>query len=348
MVLPGHAADPNRLFLPKSNSGLDIPHLVTMYKKIQAAKAGSHMYSSDSTIRAIATQDTLHESQLQRPSFRPHQEVVNVMKEDPGASKKKVISQVKAKIQAEDTAARLDHTTSLQVQGLTVREFEGNVAQNWSSAIFSLPEWCFKFALNAVTDTLPHNANLVKWKKLSSSKCQLCGEHQSLAHVLNSCQKALNLGRYTTRHDEVLKIIHDFIGNHLPSGFQMTVDLPGHVYSFPQTIALTDQRPDIVLWSPTSIVLIELTVPFETNISGAVERKMDRYRELRESCSRSHHASIVTLEVGSRGFLATDSFQQLYKILKFKAKEKRVFECEVIKHTVVCSYNIWCKRNWTG
>ena len=246
-----------RLFLPKFNSGLDIPHLVTMYKKIQAAKAGSHMYSSDSTIRAIATQDTLHESQLQRPSFHPHQEVVNVMKEDPGASKK-VISRVKAKIPAEDTAARLDHTTSLQVQGLTVREFEVNVAHNWSSAIFSLPEWCFKSALNAVTDTFPHNANLVKWKKLSSSKCQLCGDHQSRAHVLNSCQKALNLGRYTTRHDKVLKVIHDFIGNHLSSGFQMTVDLPGHVYSFPQTIALTDQRPDIVLGSPTCIALIEL------------------------------------------------------------------------------------------
>ena len=106
---------------------------------------------------------------------------MNGKREDPGASKKKVISQVKAKIQAEDTAARLDHTTSLRVQGLTVSEFEGNVAQNWSSAIFSLPEWCFKLALNAVTDTLPHNASLVKWKKLSLSKRQLCGEHQSLA-----------------------------------------------------------------------------------------------------------------------------------------------------------------------
>ena len=74
----------------------------------------------------------------------------------------------------------------------------------------------------------------------------------------------------------------------------MIVDLPGHVYSFPQIIALTDQRPDIIMWSPTSIVLIELTVPFETNISGAVERKMDWYRELREACSHSHQAYIVT------------------------------------------------------
>ena len=52
------------------------------------------------------------------------------MKEDPSASKKRVIIQVKAKIHSEDTAARLAHTTSLLVQGVTVREFEGRAAQN--------------------------------------------------------------------------------------------------------------------------------------------------------------------------------------------------------------------------
>ena len=52
------------------------------------------------------------------------------MKEDPSASKKRVIIQVKAKIHSEDTAARLAHTTSLLVQGVTVQEFEGRAAQN--------------------------------------------------------------------------------------------------------------------------------------------------------------------------------------------------------------------------
>ena len=131
-----------------------------------------------------------------------------MMKEDPGASRKHVVSRVKARIQAEDTAARLAHTTRLPVQGLTVREFEGRAAQIWATAISTLPEWCFKFALNAVTDTLPHNANLYKWKKLSSPRCQLCGEHQFLAHVLNSCQKALDLRRYTIRYDDVLAVSH--------------------------------------------------------------------------------------------------------------------------------------------
>ena len=144
-----------------------------------------------------------------------------------------MVSHVKAKIQAEDTASRLAHTTSLPVQGLTVREFEGSAAQNWSTAIFSLQEWVFKFALNAVTDTLPHNSNLCRWKKLSSPRCQLCGEIQSLTHVLNSCQKALDFRRYTTRHDDVLKVIFDFSKRNLASGLQITADLQGQQYTFP-------------------------------------------------------------------------------------------------------------------
>ena len=76
------SASPNHLFLPKSNGGLDLPHLLTVYKKIQATKAGSHMFSRDSSVRATVTLDTLHEASLQRVLFSPHQEVVEVMKEN--------------------------------------------------------------------------------------------------------------------------------------------------------------------------------------------------------------------------------------------------------------------------
>ena len=340
------SADPNRLFLPRANGGLELPHLVTMYKKLHASKAGSHMLSSDSSVRAIATQVTLRESQLQRVSFRPHQVVVGVMEEDPGAPKKKVLSRVKAKIQAEDTASKLAHTSSLPVQGLTVREYEGSAAQNWSIAVFSLPEWIFKFALNAVTDTLPHNVNLCKWKKLSSPQCQLCGETQSLAHILNSCQKALVLGRYSIRHDGVLKVIVDFLQHHMTAGFQITADLPGQQYTFPQDIAPMDLRPDIVMWSTSVIYLVELTVPFETNIVGAAERKAHRYQELASACGHSHHTSIITLEVGSRGFLSITGFQQLYQLVQAKATDRAAFERDIIRHVVSSSYDIWCKRNW--
>ena len=109
---------------------------------------------------------------------------------------------------------------------LNVWEFEGSAAQNWPTAVFSLPEWIIKFALNAVTDTPPQYANLCRWKKLSSPWCQLCGEDQSLAHILNSCWKALNLRRYTTRHDDVLKVdIFDFSKHSLTSAMRIIADL---------------------------------------------------------------------------------------------------------------------------
>ena len=37
------SADPNQLFLPKANGGLVLPHLVTMYKKIDTSQAGSQL-----------------------------------------------------------------------------------------------------------------------------------------------------------------------------------------------------------------------------------------------------------------------------------------------------------------
>ena len=128
--------------------------------------------------------------------------------------------------------------------------------------------------------------------------------------------------------------------------FQITADLPVQQYTFPQDIAPTDLRPDIVMWSTSAIYLVELTVPYETNIAGAAERKIHRYRELSNVCRQSHNTSIITLEVGSRGFLSTAGFQQLYRLVQAKASDRATFEQDIIKHVVSASYDIWCKRNW--
>ena len=79
----------------------------------------------------------------------------------------------------------------------------------------------------------------------------------------------------------------------------------------------------------------------------AAERKVQWYKDLREACSYTHHTNIITLEVGSRGFLCMEGFQQLYRLLHAKAKDRQSFELDMIRHVVTCSYNIWCKRNWS-
>ena len=57
---------------------------------------------------------------------------------------------------------------------------------------------------------------------------------------------------------------------------------------FPQEIALTDLRPDLVMWSrkANTVVIGELTVPWEDNIEVANEYKRDKYRDLVLECTQ--------------------------------------------------------------
>lgn len=71
---------------------------------------------------------------------------------------------------------------------------------------------------------------------MGSDACPLCGEYQSLLHVLNHCSKALDLRRYTERHDSVLRVIASIVKHHLPVTFEVTVDLADKIYTFPQHI----------------------------------------------------------------------------------------------------------------
>ena len=116
-------------------------------------------------------------------------------------------------VRSTDVAERLEHARGLPHQGEVHRLVEEDAATIWSETVQKLPPEGLKFAMNAVQDTLPHNANLAVWRRSEglSSQCKLCGERQTLAHVLNHCQVALELRRYNSRHDAVLEVIDDFV-----------------------------------------------------------------------------------------------------------------------------------------
>ena len=172
-------------------------------------------------------------------------------------------------------------------------------------------------------------------------------------HTLNHCPVALQCRRYNQRHDAVLELLHQFTCNHTSSQQQVIVDLPDQSYYFPASFSCTNSRPDLVIWNKdlTSIHLIELTVPFETTMEDAAARKRERYREvlLHECYKTARVANLTTIEVGSRGFLNLQSFQELYEAQgRPQAKDCRKLEVEVIKTTLVHSHQIWCKRNWNN
>ena len=100
------------------------------------------------------------EREATRTTFRPHQEVVEVMKDDPGASRNQLVRKVKQQVTTTEDNRRLEEATTLLVQGDLHRRFDNQASSIWAQALWELPERAMKFALYAAQDTLPHNANL--------------------------------------------------------------------------------------------------------------------------------------------------------------------------------------------
>ena len=97
----------------------------------------------------------------------------------------------------------------------------------WKSFIWSVPRGVAKFAINAGLNTLPSADNLKRWGKRTSDLCTVCSlnRKQTLSHILSYCNSALEQGRYTWRHNSVLRTIYDFISPSLKPGFELYADL---------------------------------------------------------------------------------------------------------------------------
>ena len=284
-----------------------------------------------------------------RMKFRPAVEVRNSMCEDPSMSRKQLMKRVKAKMTKEGNLREKNHLTSLTQQGQMMRAFNEKNASVWSQVVTSLPDRIMKFAINASLETLPTNSNLFKWKKLSSPHCSLRqSPNQSLLHVLNLCPVALNLHRFNKSHDCVLQVLASWINDHVPSTANVIVDLPDSVYNFPTHIVKCTDCPDIIWWDESQNVfnIIELTIPYETNIDNAADRKEGKYTELLTPAKENgYQSTLVTLEVGSRGLINEAGFKDLKKLLNPSPRKFRTLLEQCSHQSIIGSFSLWCSRN---
>ena len=344
-------ADPSRLFLPSSVGGLELPSISFLYQKLQVGRAALVTTTRDPTVQHSFHLQVQKENKAVRQKFKPACAVQRVFSEDPGATRKSLIRKVRQLAQHLEQEKRLSHATSLQVQGklFDVTTKEAGVA--WSCAIQSMSSPHLKFSLNAVQDTLPHNANLALWRKNAqvSDSCKLCNERQSLAHVLNCCPVALRSRRYNERHDNVLSTIVSFLRAHIDDDYQMIADLgTSSEYYFPPEIATTDLRPDLVLFSSQKreVVIIELTVCYELSFQKAQERKESKYFDLVEEAESNHYkADLITLQVGSRGIIDSNSFLPLRNYARVKPSVWKEFLRVIAATVIMGSFKIWVNRN---
>ena len=116
-----------------------------------------------------------------------------------------------------------------------------------------------------------------------------------------------------------------------------------HNSIFSTEIALTTKRQDIVIWSikAKKVFVIELTVPCEENFDWVHQRKLEKYKDLREKCIRNGWiTNVFPIEVGCRGFIANSTSVFLTN-LGLPPSDKRKYTEKIQDKALTASAWIW-------
>ena len=292
---------------------------------------------------------------------------------------RKVISDTSKEIDGEEHHSR---AMQLLVQGHWTR-WENYVKHDLSwKSLLAMPPNLLSFCLNSTYDVLPSPSNLKRWRISSEACCNLCGKKIcTTAHVLSACKTALTQGRYTFRHDSVLRellaaikkfsneiasppqAVHKikFVKAGMPTSSQKSkpTGLLHHTrdwlfmsdldsgFIFPGHIAITSLRPDLIVFSNSvkRIIIIELTCPCEENMESWHSIKLSKYLPLVDVIRRSGWSvDLFAIEVGARGYCSR-SVPLCLKKLGFTNKEAFLVSRQLGDTSMKASFCIWLSRN---
>ena len=172
---------------------------------------------------------------------------------------------------------------------------------------------------------------------------------ETMLHIFSHCTKYLD--RYTWRHDSILKLIANKIARSIvDTTIELYVDCDKLAYRCTSDL-FQSSRPDIVVIIKNNIVVIELTVCFETNTEKSRKYKQDRYKKLKdELLVACEQFEIIYLEFTTLGFISKQSFDPFNSFLrKLNVNENRTIE-KCMETAIRATYYIFCRRNkeWTN
>ena len=307
-------ADNTVLYRSKQHFGLQIPNIKTCFKKAQTGREHKMKHSKDNNIRKLHCVKAKSEEEKVR--WSACKELNNVERaiilddmafsgqtnrHGIGFNKKQKLNpreKIAKKVEELDEVQREQHAVQLGMQGSWTKwDNLMNNDMKWQSLLYSYSPSLLSFALNATQLTLPTPDNLVRWGKTQLGKCDLCKYNKcTLLHILSGCKFSLDDGRFTWRHDSILKIIVDYIydkiedvknkpSHHIDqtlkminfvkkgerpkkskankesildsaSDWEIICDLGSEKMVFPMYITTTSQRPDVVIVSKDTKTVI--------------------------------------------------------------------------------------------
>ncbi len=213
------------LFTGRSDrAGLNITNLETFWKQMQAVRMDILKHSKDARCRTLYAHLLEQQSTWTR-KYAPaveHACASTVVEANPlntdsdplgrrpctksPPTRRKRLLNIIADI---DNEAQLTKLRQLSIQSRWLEWTDVMCCDlTWRRLLHGLDGGELRFTLQVITNTAPTPDNLRRWGQQNiDPACELCGRPSTLRHVLNGCYISLRQGRFTWRHDNVLRVL---------------------------------------------------------------------------------------------------------------------------------------------
>ena len=240
--------------------------------------------------------------------------------------------------------------SQMKTQGLVMKsiwEHSWSKSTNyWHKAVSRLPKNIYSFVTRYLNNTLANGTNTLKWRTSQTSTCGVCGGNETLGHVISGCKVAMEQGRYTWRHDSVLKSIALALSPIVrPS--EIFCDCDPLIFKSPSIISGNRYRPDLIIkFQQTKLLILELTVGYETNLKVNFDRKQEKYITLIDELNKTYDVNYVNLSMGSIGTIYKNSSNIKREFIETGLLENDYNHliAKIIEICIRCSYYIFCMR----
>ena len=196
-----------------------------------------------------------------------------------------------------------------------------------------------KFAVKARCNSLM-TGSIMSQRTLdpNDAKCKLCGNKETLHHIINGCQK--KKFKFTRRHNEVQKVLSTY----LRVVKKMIVYEDRSVHSRDNGRIQGDNstlRPDLYWWDGNILNIAEFTIPYgmmsdnhgqmESTLSSTRKMKINKYKNLIEDCKSQFNCEVnfYVIIVSSLGAVPNETLGDLDKITSSK-KDTKMLACRMV------------------
>jgi len=170
------------------------------------------------------------------------------------------------------------------------------------------------------------------WAAGNGGRCRMCGEEkETVPHIISACP-SLARTKYIERHDRVVKYLHWALckenkikevsrqyGAHQLITFCRNERMRLYwEFTIPTAHKIRHNRPDLILVNEAlqRVWLIDVSIPFDSNIKVKEEEKISKYEALRVEVERTWkmRAKVVPVVVGAIGGIGKDLQKYLTQV----------------------------------